>query len=586
MPAATRQKNHPAFAPLALLCDLCATAFRRPCLRGMPQKNMLPLPSKVLLPFVVLLISFSAQSQSSSMLGDGTDDYIHRSQLNGKVSLASGLTNKSFASNLLALDSLLDWKSKVHLNMPAGTGFNILPVSITTQLNSRHPWGWNDAAMIPARGFQTAVSAGFSFSSKYLSIQLKPEVVYAANTDFKGFADDQPDPYWTQYYRWLNSSDIPEKFGNSSYTKLFPGQSSIRFNIGNISAGVSTENLWWGPGSANALVLGNNAPGFLHGTINTIKPFETNIGTFEAQLIGGKLTGSGILPPGRNRYNSSNQLLYRPKREEDRYIAGFTLTWGPKWVKGLFLGFAKASYQYTSDISGVGDILPLEGIVKTSSEKNNLKASLGSLFARYVMPAEKAELYIEYGRNDKSPNIVNLIADNGYPRAYVAGFRKLFTLRNNSQLEFLAEFTQLQLPTASLVFSGRSWYTDSSVRHGYTNQGQVLGAGIGPGSNVQMLDFSWVKGFNKIGLKFERLLHNNDFDYNAYSNPIDFTRHWVDVGTTLHADLAVKNFLLSSQFALVRSLNYQWYTFIGLRYFENGYDVLNFHGRISVAYRL
>lgn len=586
MHAITRQKRLMILAPFALLCDLCVTVFWRPPFRGMIQKIMRLLPSTALTFLLIFFVSVAAHAQNSSLLSDGADDYIRRSQLNGRVSLASGLTNRSFASNLLALDSLSNWRSKFHPVMPAGTAISVLPVSITTQLNSRLPWGWNDGPMIPARGFQTAVSAGISFSSKYFSIQLKPEYVYAANTDFKSFADDQGEPYWAQYYRWLNSSDIPEKFGNTSYAKLFPGQSSIRFNIANISAGISTENIWWGPGSANALVLGNNAPGFLHGTINTIKPFETGIGTFEAQLIGGKLTGSGILPPGRNRYNSLNQLLYRPKREEDRYIAGFTLTWGPKWVKGLFLGFAKASYQYTSDISGLGDILPLEGIVKTSSQKNNLKASLGSLFARYVMPAEKAELYIEYGRNDKSPNIVNLIADNDYPRAYVAGFRKLFNLRNSNQLEFLAEFTQLQLPTASLVFSGRSWYTDSFVRHGYTNQGQVLGAGIGPGSNVQMIDFSWIKGFNKIGLKFERLLHNNDFDYNAYSNPVDYTRHWVDIGATLHADWAVKNFLLSSQFALVRSLNYQWYVFYGPQYFENGYDVLNFHGRISIAYRL
>ncbi|WP_404877454.1 capsule assembly Wzi family protein, partial [Klebsiella pneumoniae] len=56
-----------------------------------------------------------------------------------------------------------------------------------------------------------------------------------------------------------------------------------------LSVGISSENLWWGPGIYNSLLMSNNAPGFWHLTFNSRKPLKTPIGDFEWQLIGGKL---------------------------------------------------------------------------------------------------------------------------------------------------------------------------------------------------------------------------------------------------------------------------------------------------------
>jgi len=528
----------------------------------------------------------SSHAQNSSLMADGADDFIRRSQLLGHYSLQSSLTNRSFASNFTILDSVLSWPKTPVKKTKSPFAIDYLPLTIVQQYNSRHAYGWNDGGMIPARGLQTLVSGGIQASIGHFSIQVKPELVYAQNSAFETFPVEYFMGYWESYYQLLNKSDIPEKFGDKAYTRIFPGQSSIRYNTGSVSMGLSTENLWWGPGTRNALVMSNHAPGFVHATINTIKPIQTKIGSFEGQIIAGKLSSSSILPPEINRYGTNGNRLYVPKKEESRFLAGMVVSWQPKWVKGLFIGFAKASYVYPSDISGIADILPLEGIIRSTSEKNDQKASLGSLFVRYVMPAEKAELYIEYGRSDKSPTLLNLAADNGYPRAYVAGFRKLFPTKRNAYIEFASEFTQMQLPTAALIQTASSWYTHPFVRHGYTNQGQVLGSGIGPGSNSQMADISWVKGFSKLGLQFERIARNNDYFYNAFVLTNDYTRHWIDLSTTLHADWQFKKFLLSSKIGLIRSLNYEWYVFPGLRYFENGYDVLNYHANLSLSYRL
>ncbi|MFN5226194.1 MAG: hypothetical protein ACK5CP_06570, partial [Bacteroidota bacterium] len=71
-------------------------------------------------------------------------------------------------------------------------------------------------------------------------------------------------------------------------------------------------------------------------------------------------------------------------------MTGLTISWQPKWVKGLTLGMAQASYQYLSDVKGIADILPLAGVVISSSQKAGKKAALGSLFARYVLPKDHA----------------------------------------------------------------------------------------------------------------------------------------------------------------------------------------------------
>ncbi|MES2003063.1 MAG: capsule assembly Wzi family protein [Bacteroidota bacterium] len=560
-------------------------------LKRKPAAKLVAYAKRIsILAVFVFITVCSLSAQSSSFLADGVQDFTRRQQLTGKMGLQSGLNLRSFESNYASLDTLLpEWKTKTK-NIISGKNNSFavqwLPVSSTIQFNSHHAYGLNDGAMVPARGMETLLSAGVLFTAGNFSVQLKPELVYAQNTDFETFPTEHYDVYWAQYYRLLNTIDLPEKFGNGSYKKIFAGQSSIRYKLGALSAGLSTENIWWGPGRYNALIMSNNAPGFAHITLNTIKPIETGIGSFEGQLIAGNLTSSGITPPDTNRYYNGVRL-YKPKNEESRYLAGFMLSWQPKWVKGLSVGFTRVSYLYKSDVSGIADILPLEGVIKSNTEKNGQKAATGSLFARYVMPEEKAELYFEFGRNDKSPSLLNVIADNGYPRAYTAGFRKLFAIHKKDQfIEFASEFTQLQLPTGELTQQGLSWYEHPYVRQGYTNKGQILGSGLGPGTNSQLIDISWVKGFNKVGLQFERIARNNDFVYNAFIITQDFTRHWIDVSTTLHVDWQKDRFLFSGKMALIRSLNYEYFILPGLGYFKNGYDFLNFHGNLSVAYRL
>lgn len=530
-----------------------------------------------------------------------TEDYIRRMQLTGKTSPTSSLMIRPIfqADSLLINDSsaakdfafLQQWNSGGPKKQLFNNHFTIgaLPVTIDQQYNTRNPYGWNDGAMIPARGYQIMVSTGFYAKAGPLSIQLKPEMVWAQNKAFETFPTNHYDVVWANYYYFLNRIDNPERFGEKAYSKLLPGQSSIRLNYKALSVGLSTENLWWGPGMRNSLIMSNNAPGFTHFTFNTARPIKSRIGNFEFQIIAGRLNASGILPPETNRvYNGS--VLYTAKPVDWRYINAAIVTWQPKWTPGLFLGASRSYYVYNNVMGkSIGDYVPVFAtIFKASAGKDDEKQrdQLASFFLRWVMPKENAELYFEYGRNDFSLNLRDLTMSPEHSRAYIIGFRKLLELKNKAYLQIATEITQTESSATSRFRQQEGWYRHYQVRDGYTNNGQVLGAGIGPGSNSQMISFTYHKGVKSVGIMFERLVHDNDFFYQAFVDSKDFRRYWTDISTTLKAEWAFNKFLLSGNIALIRSLNYQWWLLqTNAYYFANGYDVLNLHGKLSLSYR-
>src|SRR5665648_312111 len=122
-------------------------------------------------------------------------------------------------------------------------------------IRDSHPYSLNDGAMIPARGYQTIVSGGVYTKFGPLSIQLRPEVVYAENKPFKTFVEGKSDQALVEYYYFKSIIDLPEYFPGKPYKKAIWGQSSIRLTFGPVSAGISSENLWWGPGMRNSLLM-------------------------------------------------------------------------------------------------------------------------------------------------------------------------------------------------------------------------------------------------------------------------------------------------------------------------------------------
>ena len=449
--------------------------------------------------------------------------------------------------------------------------------------------------IVPNVGVQTLLTAGVNVNWKNkIILQLAPEFQQAENKPFPKYPINSTD--WIEYYHYLNNIDLPAQFGESSLKQSSLGQSSLKFNTKKLSIGLSTANKWWGPASFNPLILGNNAQGFLHASVSTIKPINTFIGQIEGEVIGGGLELSGIYPPETNRINTrENVFLYVPKKEKGRYVTGLIYTLQPKWVPGLYIGLARISMMYKDELSNVLDLLPVGGILGadfTNSVKGGQKASMGSWFMRYVMPSEKAEIYYEYGRNDKYLHIANIFQRDPYGRGYTAGLKKAFDInrKRKMMLQLGAEITALSLPEGSQVNNKpKSWYLHDHVRQGFTHKGRLLGASIGPGSNSQTLFLQWMRRLDVIGVRVNRTIHNLDFYHSTkYYLTDHFNQYWSTVSTTAYFSLTLKRLTIAGEYSWQRDLNYQWewyrYNDVG---FENiGNDIFNTSGRILFRYRL
>lgn len=488
---------------------------------------------------------------------DNTDDYLRRQQLLGKDS-----ANSSFMIRPIHRPVGLDLNKTLWSNPKESIALYALPVVWQQQYNTDHPYGMNDGAMILARGYQTLFSGGVAAKIGPLSIQLRPEFVFAENKFFGGVLDAENSfSIKDKYVTLLNKIDLPERFGDKGYTKFNWGNSSIRLNVGPVSFGLSNENLWWGPGTRSSLLMTNNAAGFKHLTLNTLRPIKTPIGSFETQVIGGKLEASGIV---------QNFLGYWPKPNDWRYLSGFVFTYQPKWIPGLFLGFDRSFIIYKGEMGhGFGDYFPVfSGVTKNNfsvegggsdKEDQKIRDQRLSLFARWLMPQNNVEIYFQYGREDHSKDLRDAVSEPEHSRAYVAGFRKLIALdRTNEFIQIGLEYLKEESPADVSVRAEGSWYAHTQVRDGYTNQGQIIGAGIAPGSNLLSLDVSWVKGLNRIGLQLERYVHNAVlYEQVIEQNKVE-KNPWTDLGITAKYDKEYRHFILNSQLTYVNSSNYQW----------------------------
>ncbi|MBS1528276.1 MAG: hypothetical protein JST19_21705, partial [Bacteroidetes bacterium] len=386
------------------------------------------------------------------------------------------------------------------------------------------------------------------------------------------------------YFAIVNGIDAPERFGSSSFQKFYPGQSKITLNFGKVEFGASTENIWWGPGVKNSIMMSNSAPGFLHWTFNSSAPVKTPIGTFEWQLIGGYLKQSGYPPADTNKLIYGHGLLV-PKPAVTRYLSAFTINWHPKWMTGFFVGFSEYSYMNIDSVYRhyglIKKIIPV--IAGSSNHANTITSSSNGdnedfAFAinfRQVFEKEKAEIYFEWARNDHWANLTDLLQEPEHSSAYTLGGRKLYDLAAGRFIQVKLELTHLQSSPTYLLRDEPVWYVHlQPPQDGYTNEGRYLGAGIGPGSNSFMIDLSYLSGEDSFGIQTERLVHDNDLYYAAFSGTNVFYQHWVDLANTLYANIKRGPFLISPELTPVYTLNYEY----------KKSDSFNLRARINLTY--
>lgn len=467
---------------------------------------------------------------------------------------------------------------------------SMLPILNKIQLVQDHPYNWNDGSMVPSKGLQHFTRVGVNAQWKFLEAQFAPEIVLAQNQNFEEFPLDMDQIHWKDYYRFYNLIELPNRMGAKQYSQFLLGQSFLKLHYKKLAVSLSTENKWWGPGQRNALFLSTNAAGFPHVSFASEQPLNTKIGKFEFEIISGKIYNGGWTPASPFKTFNGNKL-YAPKPYNDRWISGFTLSYQPKWIPNLTVGLEQMYMQYYKEMNRWQDFFPVKNIFTSiPDDRINKPILLTGTYFTYEMPEADVIMYGEFGWNLNNTSFRNWIIQPDKGFASILGVKKILRSKHSYYWEILGEMSQLQLLTRAEQFTNAeppSWYLGANVRQGFTNDGQLLGAGVGPGGSSQTVEFNWREKQNRIGIAVERRVHNNDFYEYTFAGSQDFRRFYVDFATTLKLDWQYKKWQFGPRLSYIRTNNFNWWLYQPQDiYFITGRDVNQIVGQLNFQYKL
>ena len=500
--------------------------------------------------FLAIVLTSHTYAQTISMDQVPMEDALRRLQLMGKIEGDISFMLRPIQSTRLhSWDTVLQsidpsvkamGNQKINKHFLGKWGYaSLLPVQITQQYVTAQPFQELDGPMIASSGYQVMASAGIFAKLGPLTIQLQPQYVSAANSDFRG------------------TKQTP------NYQQTHWGNSSIRLNAGPVSVGISTENITWGPTLMNPLLMSAHAPGFMHATFNSRRPLRTPIGSFEWQWMAGYLNFMDTI---------FNNVLDDPgEPPKRRYFNGFQFSYQPKWIKGLSMGVVRVVQEPESLLKDNKEWNLLFRNISRATDKpeyvNSLLGSVednrdqyASIFLRWIFQPAQAEFYTEWGRNDAFFNMRDFIQDPGHSRGYTYGFRKLFKqTKDNEYWQLISEYTRLQQPSTYPVRNAGTWYVHGGG--GYSENGQIMGAPIGSGGNYMMFRISKFRGWEQKAIQLESTTQRSDkYEQPAYGltylNPSN--TKWVDFGFRLLYDRPYKKLFISTTLAFKRSYNYNF----------------------------
>ncbi|MEO8577387.1 MAG: hypothetical protein ABI556_11825 [Gemmatimonadales bacterium] len=429
------------------------------------------------------------------------ETYLRYLQTTGKVPLypwSSRAFSPRELNRLVPADSISHpWKTRFTSDARSfgGIRYGVIDPSTTVRYNSSFAYGTNDGAIWAGRGLTSAVQMGFYINWKPITLTVAPMAFRSQNQTFEiiptGRTGDAAfgDPVF-------GGVDRPQRFGDSPYARIDPGQSTLRIDLPFVAAGISTANQAWGPGQELPVILGNNAGGFPHIFAGTSEPVNIFIGTLHGKVFWGELTQSRFSAvAGPSSYTS------RAEPGTRRFATGFVIAGSPRGFPGLEVGGTRFFHSiwprsgiprsyYTKFVQGFikKNIAPdrfvdprfPQGFEGQGISDNQLL----SVFGRWVLPHSGFEIHGEYGRDDHSYDIRDLTQEPDHARVYSLGARKVFQSRPDVLTAARFEIMNFQVPQLVRYRGEGEIYVHGLIRQGHTYNGQLLGADVGVGAGA------------------------------------------------------------------------------------------------------
>lgn len=373
--------------------------------------------------------------------------------------------------------------------------------------NSALPYSLNDGAMWAGRGNNTIYTGGIAVHVRNVRLIVAPQITVSENDAFQTIPYPQhqssPRNVWANPFHPAESSiDLPLRFGAARLNETDFGQSSLTVNVRGVGVGVSNENVWWGPGQQNAILLSNNAPGFAHAFVRTEDGLQTRAGRFDAQWLWGQLQES--------------RFFDTDTTNDARSLNGLLVSYSPARFRGFSVGLSRLVISPMPDgrVRASDAFAVFRDVGHPNTNDADIANGLGSdqitaVSLRLIVPESRFESYAEWARFEFPRSLRDLMESPGHSQGYTVGLQWAREVRGGATLRLAGEGTFLEPDASIRLRPVATSYTSRSVVQGFTHRGQALGAAIGPGSSSQWLEADIFGSRFRFGGYFSRIRWDN-----------------------------------------------------------------------------
>ena len=385
--------------------------------------------------------------------------------------------------------------------------------------NATRPYGQNDGALWQGKGYNTSLTTGFRLEGYGFEATFKPQVSFSQNLKFEYLPGVYGD---THSYFTYGNIDLVQRFGDAPFWNYDWGDSEIRWTWKSLTFGFGNQNPWLGPAMLNPMLGSNNAASYTKfdaglRKLELILPNGLSLGSIEGRIWVGKLEES--------------EYFDKDESNNDRMITAMSASYDVPVVPGLTIGLNRVflTYWRTENFKYILRLFTVNTLNAYASSGNDEDQKF-ALFVNWTFPQIGFRFYGELGMDDFSYNGNT----NPYHTAiYTGGIEQIIPISSNIKSQLILEWNGFESSQDfQLQWPYLGYYAHGFVQQGYTNKGQILGAGSGYFGNNQFVEYKvyYPKGYS--GFKFQRNCPNINWVYNkavnasANNGDSDLNRDW------------------------------------------------------------
>ena len=439
-------------------------------------------------------------------LSDSEWNFTEKEETAGGTELSHPWQNNNLGSKRALWQPQEQSESFYLKGVPQGIFVKLYGPEWYNSYNTAAPYGQNDGALWQGKGYNTSLTAGVRLEAYGLELTVKPQLCWQENREF----DIMPSNTDSEYgYFWGYGKnigcDVPQRFGDSSFWTFDWGDTEIRYTWHTLTVGFGTQSPWLGPAWLNPMLGSNNAgtyPKFDIGLRKqriVIPGLNWNLGEIEGRIWGGYLSESDYFDTD----NDNNHNM----------INGFAVAYSPSFIPGMTLSVNKICLCKWEDRS-IKYFNPFY-------DSNELEDQKASFCIDWIFPQVGFEVYGELGIDDYS---YRKMPNPFHTAIYTVGAKKTFSIIKKYGIfaELLFEWNNFEMSQDfQLQWKYMGYYSHSIISQGYTQNGQIIGAGSGYFGNSQYLGVKvyYKKGF--INIFAHRNAPDNNYIYNMSVNDGD-----------------------------------------------------------------